>query len=64
MTMQVLSAMAEFERNLLVERTQSGLRRAKAEGKKLGRPAANDTTAAVQRLKSQNKEQGTRNKRR
>jgi Site-specific recombinases, DNA invertase Pin homologs len=33
MTMQVLSAVAEFERDLLIERTQSGLQRAKAEGK-------------------------------
>jgi putative DNA-invertase from lambdoid prophage Rac len=38
MTMQVLAAVAEFERDLLIERTQSGLARAKAEGKKLGRP--------------------------
>lgn len=37
MTMGVLSAVAEFERDLLVERTQAGLERAKAEGKKLGR---------------------------
>ena len=40
MTMSVISAVAEFERDLLVERTQSGLRRAKAEGKVLGRPRA------------------------
>lgn len=51
MTMQVLNAVAEFERDLLIERTQSGLKRAKAEGKKLGRPEATDTTAAVQALK-------------
>lgn len=38
MTMGVISAVAEFERDLLVERTQSGLARAKAEGKVLGRP--------------------------
>ncbi|MGF6370768.1 putative DNA-invertase from lambdoid prophage Rac [Paraburkholderia sp. RAU6.4a] len=37
MTMQVLCAVAEFERDLLIERTQSGLARAKAEGKSLGR---------------------------
>lgn len=37
MTMGVLSAVAEFERDLLVERTRAGLERAKAEGKKLGR---------------------------
>jgi putative DNA-invertase from lambdoid prophage Rac len=35
----MLAAMAEMERDLLVERTQSGLARAKAEGKTLGRPA-------------------------
>ncbi|MNF66953.1 putative DNA-invertase from lambdoid prophage Rac [compost metagenome] len=52
MTMQVLNAVAEFERDLLIERTQSGLQRAKSEGKKLGRPEAVDTTAAVQKLKA------------
>ena len=40
MTMQVISAVAEFERDLLIERTYSGLKRAKAEGKKFGRPSA------------------------
>lgn len=35
----MLSAVAEMERDLLVERTQAGLERAKAEGKQLGRPA-------------------------
>ncbi len=40
MTMQVIAAVAEFERDLLIERTQSGLARAKAEGKALGRPRA------------------------
>ncbi|GGD64970.1 helix-turn-helix domain-containing protein [Erythrobacter arachoides] len=40
MTMSVINAVAEFERDLLVERTQAGLRRAKAEGKRLGRPRA------------------------
>ncbi len=38
MTMQVIAAMAEFERDLLIERTQSGIIRAKAAGKKFGRP--------------------------
>lgn len=32
MTMQVLNAVAEFERDLLVERTNSGISRARAEG--------------------------------
>lgn len=40
MVMTVICAMAEFERDLLVERTQAGLSRAKAEGKVLGRPRA------------------------
>lgn len=39
MTMGVIAAVAEFERDLLIERTQSGLKRAKAEGKTLGRPS-------------------------
>lgn len=38
MTMSVIAAVAEFERDLLIERTQSGLQRAKNEGKALGRP--------------------------
>lgn len=40
MTMGVIAAVAEFERDLLIERTQAGLTRAKAEGKQLGRPMA------------------------
>jgi putative DNA-invertase from lambdoid prophage Rac len=39
MTMAVINAVAEFERDLLIERTQAGLKRAKAQGKKLGRPS-------------------------
>ena len=42
MTMSVIAAVAEFERDLLVERTQQGLMRAKREGKQLGRPKAVD----------------------
>lgn len=40
MTMAVIAAVAEFERDLLVERTQAGLVRAKAQGKSLGRPTS------------------------
>jgi putative DNA-invertase from lambdoid prophage Rac len=40
MTMGVIAAVAQFERDLLIERTEAGLARAKAEGKTLGRPAA------------------------
>lgn len=46
MTMGVIAAVAEFERDLLIERTQSGLKRARAEGKALGRPSV---LSAVQR---------------
>jgi DNA invertase Pin-like site-specific DNA recombinase len=35
---QILSAFAEFERALISERTKEGLRRAKQQGKQLGRP--------------------------
>ena len=39
MTMGVIGAVAEFERDLLTGRTQAGLWRAKSEGKKLGHPS-------------------------
>ena len=38
MTMNVINAVAQFERDLLIERTQAGLDRAKAQGKTLGKP--------------------------
>jgi putative DNA-invertase from lambdoid prophage Rac len=38
MTMQVIAAVAEFERDQLIERTQAGLSRAKAQGVRMGRP--------------------------
>ena len=40
LTMGVINAVAQFERDLLIERTQAGLARAKSEGKALGRPPA------------------------
>jgi len=55
MTMGVIAAVAEFERDLLVERTQSGLARAKAEGRVLGRPRSLDNAHhqdVMQRLNS------------
>lgn len=51
MTMRVLVAVAQFERDLLIERTHAGLERAKAEGKQLGRPVATGTRDQVQREK-------------
>lgn len=38
MTMGVINHVAQFERDLLIERTHSGLKRAKADGAALGRP--------------------------
>ncbi|EAS75544.1 Hypothetical resolvase [Vibrio alginolyticus 12G01] len=51
--LQMFSAFAEFERNRIRERTQEGLNRAKAQGKKLGRPAAKETTTNVLKCKSE-----------
>jgi putative DNA-invertase from lambdoid prophage Rac len=55
MTMQVLNAVAEFERDLLIERTNAGISRARAEGKTFGRPSAlsQDQQAEVSVLISQ-----------
>jgi putative DNA-invertase from lambdoid prophage Rac len=52
MTMQVIAAVAEFELDLLRERTHAGLTRARAEGKQLGRPPAlTDAQAETVRLR-------------
>lgn len=53
MTMGVINAVAQFERDLLIERTQSGLTRAKSQGKILGRPkvlSASQREQVVQQL--------------
>jgi putative DNA-invertase from lambdoid prophage Rac len=39
MLLAMLCAFAEMERDVIIERTMAGLARAKAKGKKLGRPA-------------------------
>lgn len=44
----MLSAIADFERDLIIERTQAGLARARTEGKRLGRPTK---TTPAQRAK-------------
>lgn len=38
MMLNIISAFAQFERDLLIERTHAGLTRARSEGKTLGRP--------------------------
>ncbi|WP_299844480.1 recombinase family protein [uncultured Jannaschia sp.] len=43
MTTQILNVVAQFERELIVERTKAGIDRAKAQGKRLGRPPTFDT---------------------
>ncbi|WP_363347928.1 recombinase family protein [Methylocystis echinoides] len=53
MTMGVLAAVAEFERDLLRERTAAGTERARAEGKQPGRPSrltSEERTAIKARL--------------
>ena len=48
--MTTLAAVSEMERDLLIERTNAGLARARAEGKRLGRPkATTEKTAAAMR---------------
>lgn len=43
----IISAIAELERSLIVERVRAGLRRAKLEGRRIGRPPINVDRAAV-----------------
>ena len=38
-TMAILNAVAQFERELLIERTHAGMARARSQGKVIGRPA-------------------------
>ena len=43
---QIIGAMAEFERSLIVERVKAGLRNAKSKGKQLGRPRLTNLASA------------------
>jgi putative DNA-invertase from lambdoid prophage Rac len=55
MTMNVINAVAQFERELLIERTQAGLIRAKEQGKPLGRPSvlsSDQQKVAQQKIKN------------
>lgn len=51
--LQLFASFAEFEKNRIKERTQDGLAKAKAQGRKLGRPVATDTTIKVQGKKAE-----------
>ena len=44
MTVKVLAAVADFERDLIIERTLAGQARARSEGKKFGRPTKTTET--------------------
>ena len=52
---QMMGVFAEFERAIIVERVKSGLKRAKAQGKRLGRPRKNDPAlvADIERLRAE-----------
>ena len=50
--MGVINHVAQFERDLLIERTQSGLDRAKANGKILGRPNVLSDAQKIQAIQN------------
>jgi len=52
LTMGVINAVAEFERDLIIERTQAGLKRAKAAGTVLGRKPTLDDAQQAEVLKA------------
>jgi putative DNA-invertase from lambdoid prophage Rac len=52
MTMGVIAAVAQFERDLLIERTLSGQARARSEGRRFGRPPILTERQRQQALKS------------
>ena len=56
MVVKLLAAVADFERELIIERTQAGQARARAEGKHMGRPSK--TTEKEQEEIRQRLEQG------
>lgn len=53
MVFTVLSAVAELERSLIVERVKAGLCNAKAKGKRLGRPKAVLDAKRIAHLRAQ-----------
>lgn len=55
MVFTVLGAVAELERSLIVERVKAGLRNAKANGRKLGRPPKDIDAATI----AERRKQGT-----
>jgi DNA invertase Pin-like site-specific DNA recombinase len=54
----IIGAIAELERNLIIERVRSGMRRARLEGRRLGRPPLNVDRDAVVRDRSRGQSLG------
>jgi DNA invertase Pin-like site-specific DNA recombinase len=52
MVFTVLGAVAELERNLIVERVRAGLRHARAKGKRLGRPRVDVDATQIESLRA------------
>ena len=52
MIFTVLGAVAELERNLIVERVRAGLRHARAKGKRLGRPKKSIDVAQIKSMRA------------
>ena len=50
--LQIIGAMAEFERSLIQERVRAGLRNARAKGQRLGRPSIDLNPAEVLQLRA------------
>jgi len=49
----IISAVAQLERDIIAERVKAGLRRARKNGKRLGRPKVEVDGEAIQRLRSE-----------
>src|ERR1700682_1822723 len=49
---QIIGAMAEFERSLIVERVRAGMRNARAKGRRLGRPRVTVDARKIAALRS------------
>ena len=49
----IISAMSSLERDIIAERVKAGLRRARQNGKRLGRPRASVDPAMVQKMRTE-----------
>ncbi|MDG1107697.1 MAG: recombinase family protein [Burkholderiaceae bacterium] len=51
LTLNMLAAISQFEREMISERTKAKLQQLKAEGRKLGRPTKTDDEASIRKAK-------------